>query len=222
MYILVVEDDSRVARAVERGLAEEGNRVDLAGDGLAGCARAETGAYDLVILDLLLPGLSGLEIARRLRRERVRTPILMLTARDAVGDRVRGLDAGADDYLVKPFALAELLARVRALRRRADPVADELLRVGDLALDLARRRAQRGERSIELTAKEFELLEYLMRNADRILSKEQITARVWGYDADVTSNVAEIYIHYLRDKIDKGFATPLIRTVRGAGYTLKE
>jgi DNA-binding response OmpR family regulator len=222
MHILVVEDDPRVARAVERGLAEGGYRVDRAADGLDGLERAETGAYDLIILDVLLPGLDGFSVAKRLRQARVRTPILMLTARDAIADRVRGLDAGADDYLVKPFALAELLARVRAHLRRTEPEGGETLRVGDLTLDLARRRAQRDGRTIELTAKEFELLEYLMRNADHILTKEQIMARVWGYEAEVTSNVVEIYIHYLRDKIDRGFPSPLIRTVRGAGYTLKE
>jgi len=222
MYILVVEDDPRVARAVERGLAEEGHRVDRAADGLDGLERAETGVYDLIILDVLLPELDGFTVAKRLRQARVRTPILMLTARDAVADRVRGLDAGADDYLVKPFALAELLARVRAHLRRTEPEGAELLRVGGLTLDLERRRAQRDSRAIDLTAKECELLEYLMRNADHILTKEQIMARVWGYEAEVTSNVVEIYIHYLRDKIDRGFPSPLIRTVRGAGYTLKE
>lgn len=222
MQILVVEDDPRVARAVARGLAEGGYRVDHAADGLAGLERAETGAYDLIILDVLLPEIDGFAVAKRLRAARVRTPILMLTARDAVADRVRGLDAGADDYLVKPFALAELLARVRAHLRRTEPDDGATLRVGDLTLDVERRRAQRDGHTVELTAKECELLEYLMRNADQILTKEQIMARVWGYEAEVTSNVVEIYIHYLRDKIDRGFPSPLIRTVRGAGYTLKE
>jgi DNA-binding response OmpR family regulator len=172
---------------------------------------------------VLLPGLDGLEVCRRLRRQRVRTPILMLTARDAVPDRVRGLDAGADDYLVKPFALEELLARVRALSRRAaDGLDGETLRVGDLTLDLARHEARRGEQGIELTAKEFGLLEYLMRNAGRVLTKTQITDQVWGYHSEATSNVVEIYIHYLRDKVDRGFPRPLIRTVRGVGYTIKE
>jgi DNA-binding response OmpR family regulator len=174
-------------------------------------------------LDVLLPGMDGMAVCRELRRQGVTTPVLMLTARDAIGDRVRGLDAGADDYLVKPFALAELLARIRALGRRGDGrLGGEVLTVGDLRLDLEQRQATRGDRSIELTAKEFQLLEYLMRHAGRLLTKDQILHHVWGYDAEVSSNVTEIYVHYLRDKIDRGFADPLIRTVRGAGYMLKE
>jgi DNA-binding response OmpR family regulator len=223
MRLLVVEDDPRVARLVQRGLTEAGHDVEVAHDGAEGLARAEGGGYDLIVLDVMLPELDGLEVCRRLRQRRVRTPILMLTARDAVGDRVRGLDAGADDYLVKPFALEELLARVRALSRRAAEGLDgDVLRVGDLALDLARHEACRGDRAIELTAKEFALLEYLMRHAGRVLTKAQITDQVWGYDTEATSNVVEIYIHYLREKVDRGYARPLIRTVRGVGYTIKE
>ncbi len=179
-------------------------------------------SIDVVVLDVMLPEIDGLEVARELRRQRVRTPILMLTARDAVADRVRGLDAGADDYLIKPFALEELLARVRALgRRTADGLDEDVLRVGDLTLDREQREARRGDRTIELTAKEFDLLAYLMRNAGRVLTRAQILDHVWGYDAQATSNVVEIYIHYLRDKVDRGSARPLIRTVRGAGYTIK-
>src|SRR5262249_39932905 len=158
-----------------------------------------------------------------LRRSKVRTPILMLTARDAVADRVKGLDAGADDYLTKPFALEELLARVRALGRRASDGADEdTLRVGDLVLDEGRHEVRRGDHPIELTAKEFDLLAYLMRNAGKVLTKGQIVDHVWGYAAEATSNVVEIYIHYVRDKVDRGFPRPLIRTIRGVGYTIKE
>jgi DNA-binding response OmpR family regulator len=221
MHILVVEDDTRIARVVEQALAEAGHQVDVAYDGLDGLERAESGSYDLVVLDVMLPEMDGLAVARDLRRQRVRTPILMLTARDAVADRVRGLDSGADDYLIKPFALEELLARVRALGRRAGDGPDAVLEVGDLRLDLERHEVARDERPIELTAKEFDLLAYLMRNAGRVLSKDQITDHVWGYDAQATSNVVEIYVHYLRDKIDRGFPRPLIRTVRGVGYTIK-
>ena len=223
MDVLIVEDDTRVARLVARALAEAGHRVDVAHDGLAGLERGETGIYDLIVLDVMLPHLDGLAVCRQLRRGGVRSAILMLTARDAVADRVRGLDAGADDYLVKPFALEELLARVRALARRAsEGVADDVLRVGDLELDLGSYVARRGGRTIDLTAKEFALLRYLMRNAGRVLTKAQITDHVWGYDSEAASNVVEIYIHYLRDKIDRGFARPLIRTVRGVGYVIKE
>ena len=223
MRVLLVEDDPRVARLVERGLAEAGYDVEVAADGGDGYARAAAGDHDLLVLDVMLPGLEGLEVCGMLRQQGVRTPILMLTARDTVADRVLGLDAGADDYLVKPFALEELLARVRALGRRAADARDgDLLRVGDLTLDVARHEARRDGRAIELTAKEFALLEYLMRNAGRVLTRDQITARVWGHDSAATSNVVEIYVHYLRDKVDRGFARPLIRTVRGVGYSIRD
>jgi DNA-binding response OmpR family regulator len=222
MYVLLVEDDARIARVVERALIEGGHRVDVVHDGADGLVQASTGAYDLLVLDVMLPGTDGVQVARQLRRARVRTPILMLTARDAVADRVIGLDAGADDYLTKPFALEELLARVRALGRRTDGADDGVLTVGDLTLDEQRHEVRRGDKTIELTAKELGLLAYLMRNAGRVLSKSQITDHVWGYDAEATSNVVEIYVHYLRDKVDRGFPRPLIRTVRGVGYTIKE
>ena len=223
MYVLLVEDDARIARVVERALIEAGHRIDVVHDGTEGLVRAEGGAYDLLLLDVMLPGMDGVDVVRQLRRQKVRTPILMLTARDAVADRVNGLDAGADDYLTKPFALEELLARVRAVGRRgADGLDGDLLRVADLTLDESRHEVRRDDRPIELTAKEFDLLAYLMRNAGRVLSRTQITDHVWGYDVDVTSNVVEIYVHYLRDKIDRGFARPLIRTIRGVGYTIKE
>jgi DNA-binding response OmpR family regulator len=221
MYILLVEDDVRLARLVSRALVEGGHRVEVANEGLGGLTQAETEAYDAIVLDILLPEMDGLELCRRLRRQRIRTPILMLTARDSVPDRVRGLDAGADDYLTKPFALEELLARIRALGRRTGE-EDGVLRVADLMLDPAQHLVQRGEHTIELTAKEFSLLEYMMRHANQVLTKNRITDHIWGYDSDAVSNVVEIYIHYLRNKIDRGSPRPLIRTVRGVGYTIKE
>jgi DNA-binding response OmpR family regulator len=223
MYVLLVEDDPRVARVVERALTGAHHRVDVVYDGGEGLLRGESGAYDLLVLDVMLPEVSGLDVARRLRQRKVRTPILMLTARDTVADRVQGLDSGADDYLVKPFALEELLARVRALgRRHQEHTGEDVQRVGDLTLSLTRHEARRGDQEISLTAKEFELLAYLMRHPGQVLSKTQIVDHVWGYDAEATSNVVEIYIHYLRDKVDRGFDRPLIRTVRGVGYTIKE
>ena len=223
MYLLLVEDDARIARVVERTLLEAGHRVDVVHDGTEGLVRAEGGAYDLVLLDVMLPGMDGVDVARQLRRQKVRTPILMLTARDAVADRVRGLDAGADDYLTKPFALEELLARVRAVGRRgADGLDGDVLRVADLTLDESRHEVRRDDRTIELTAKEFDLLAYLMRHAGKVLTRGQIVDHVWGYDAGATSNVVEIYVHYLRDKVDRGFDRPLIRTIRGVGYTIRE
>jgi DNA-binding response OmpR family regulator len=219
---LVVEDVPRVANLVERTLAEAGYQVDVAVDGAAGLALAGSTVHDLIVLDVLLPGLDGFEICRQLRSQKIRTPILMLTARDAVADRVRGLDAGADDYLTKPFALEELLARIRALGRRGRGEADEdALRVGDLTLNASTHEVRRDGRAIDLTAKEFALLQLLMTHPGRVLTKDQILDHVWGYDADVVSNVVEIYIHYLRDRIDRGFPRPLIRTVRGVGYTVK-
>ena len=223
MYILVVEDDARIANLVERALRGAGHRIDVVHDGAEGLTRAELGSYDLIVLDVMLPGMDGFAVARELRKSKVRIPILMLTARDAVADRVVGLDAGADDYLTKPFALEELLARVRALARRpADVLDGERLLVGDLSVDMARRDVRRGGVAVELTAKEFDLLAYLARNAGRVLSRSQIMDHVWGYDAEPASNVVDIYVHYLRDKIDRDSPQPLIRTIRGVGYTLKE
>lgn len=222
MDVLVVEDDARVARLVARALSESGYRVEVAYDGLQGLTQAESGLFDAIVLDVMLPELDGLQVSRQLRKSKVRTPILMLTARDSVPDRVRGLDAGADDYLVKPFALDELLARVRALVRRANPDEhDDILRVADLSLDLTRHEVRRDEQQIALTPREFGLLHYLVRHQGQVMTKEQILDHVWGYDTDATLNVVEIYIHYLRDKIDRGFPRPLIRTVRGVGYTIR-
>lgn len=222
MHILVVEDEQRLAALLRRVLAEERHTVDLAHDGAEGLERLFSIPYDLVVLDLMLPSLGGIEICRRLRAEGVPVSVLMLTARGDVEDRVTGLNAGADDYLVKPFAVAELLARVNALSRRArgaDHAA--VLQVADLTLDLVRHEARRDGRAIDLTAREFALLEYLMRHPGQALTRIQITDNVWRYDLDSLSNVVDIYIHYLRDKIDRGSARPLIKTIRGVGYKIQ-
>lgn len=224
MKILLVEDEARLATAVRRVLDDEGYATDWAADGGDGLERAENGEYDVILLDVMLPTYDGYEIARRLRVEGSTVPILMLTARDGIQDRVRGLDSGADDYLVKPFALAELLARVRALGRRAKMGANgesSVLVVADLELDLRSRDARRGSRRIELTAREFALLETLMRHPGQVMSRSQILDSVWSYDAVTESNVVDIYIHYLRNKIDKGFDKKLLRTVRGMGYAIR-
>jgi len=217
MRLLLVEDDPKVARLVNQALVESGHATTVAGDGLAALVSAESGDYDLIILDILLPRLDGLEVCRRLRSQRVRTPILMLTARD----RVRGLDAGADDYLVKPFAVEELLARIRALVRRNAEDDEERLVVADLCLDFATHTVERAGRTLELTPREFRLLAYLMRHPGRVLTKDQILEQVWGDDSDASPGVVELYIHYLRQKVDRASAGPLIRTVRGVGYCLK-
>jgi DNA-binding response OmpR family regulator len=222
MHILVVEDEERLAALVRRVLVEERHAVDVAHDGDAGLDLADSDTYDLVILDVMLPGTDGFEVCRQMRADGVETPVLMLTAKGAVEDRVAGLNVGADDYLVKPFALEELLARVNALLRRRKGSLDTSteLRVKDLTLDLVRHEVRRGNRIIELTAKEFALLEYLMRHPGQVLSRTQITDHVWRYDIDALSNVVDTYIHYVRDKVDKGHSTPLIKTVRGVGYKI--
>jgi DNA-binding response OmpR family regulator len=219
MHILVVEDEERLAALVRRVLVEERHAVDVAHDGDTGLDLADSDTYDLVILDVMLPGTDGFEVCRQMRADGVETPVLMLTARGAVEDRVAGLNVGADDYLVKPFALEELLARVNALlrRRKGSLETSTELRAKDLTLDLVRHEVRRGNRIIELTAKEFALLEYLMRHPGQVLSRTQITDHVWRYDIDALSNVVDTYIHYVRDKVDKGHGTPLIKTVRGVG-----
>ena len=223
MHILLVEDDDRLAAAVRRIFTAEGHVVDWVADGLEGLTQSEMEQYDVFVFDVMLPSLDGFEITRRIRRDGVRTPILLLTARDAVRDRVTGLDAGADDYLVKPFAPQELLARVRALGRRSSPqtMENHLLTVGDLELNVLTREAERGGKKIDLTAKEFVLLEELMRHAGQVMTRTRLLDTVWNYDVLTDSNVVDMYIHYLRTKIDKDFEVKLIRTVRGVGYAIR-
>ena len=223
MHILVVEDEQRLAYLLRRVLMEERHTVDIANDGHTGLDLALSDTYDVVILDVMLPKLDGMEICRQMRAEHIMTPVLMLTARGAVEDRVTGLNVGADDYLTKPFAMEELLARINALLRRRDRRFDETpqLSVGDLTLDLVRHEARRDGRLIELTAKEFALLEYLMRHPGQVLTRTQIVDAVWRYDLEALSNVLDIYIHYLREKIDQGFSHPVIKTVRGVGYKIE-
>src|SRR5215471_4303590 len=223
MHILVVEDEQRLAYLLRRVLLQERHTVDLAHDGNTGLDLALSDTYDVVILDVMLPGIDGLEVCRQMRAEHAMTPVLMLTARGSVEDRVTGLNVGADDYLTKPFAMEELLARINALLRRREQRFDDnpRLMVGDLTLDLVSHEARRDGKVIDLTAKEFALLEYLMRNQGRVLTRTQIVDAVWRYDLDALSNVVDIYIHYLRDKIDQGFSHALIKTVRGVGYKIE-
>ena len=222
MHLLVVEDDRSLADLLRRGLTQEGHQADVVHDGTDGLDRALSGAYDALVLDVMLPGLDGLAIARHLREERMDTPILMLTARDALHDRLRGFDAGADDYLSKPFAFEELLARLRAITRRVHPhVDDDRLVVGDLVLDRRAHEVTRGDRPLDLSPKEFTLLEYLMRHPGQVLSRTMILERVWDYGYDSFANVVDATIRRLRKEVDEGFDVPLIQTVRGVGYKIK-
>lgn len=221
MRLLVIEDEKKVARFIKKGLEEEGYAVDLAFDGEEGFAMALDLVHDLVILDIALPKMDGLQVLQGLRERRVRTPVLLLTVRATIEDKVLGLDSGADDYLTKPFAFRELLARIRALLRRKAEAAPPLLLVEDLALDPSRHLVTRGAERIDLTTKEFALLEYLMRNAGRVLSRAMISEHVWNYDFDTETNVIDVYVNYLRRKIDSGRKKKLIHTVRGRGYVLK-
>ena len=223
MKILVVDDERAVRDSLRRALELQGYEVDLASDGAEALARlSANGHVDAVVLDILMPGIDGLEVCRQIRRRGSSVPVLMLTARDAVGDRVEGLDAGADDYLVKPFALEELLARVRALLRRGTPSVDGVLRFADLELDPATREVRRSGDRIELTRTEFNLLELFMLNPRQVLTRSIIFERVWGYDFGFASNSLDVYIGYLRRKTETGNKRRLIQTVRGVGYALRE
>jgi DNA-binding response OmpR family regulator len=221
MRILVVEDEPKLAETLRSGLVEHRYAVDVAHDGQDGYELAAGGPYDLLILDVMLPGLDGFELCRRLRAGGSSLPVLMLTARDAVDDRVEGLDRGADDYLVKPFAFRELLARVRALLRREAPTKHPILRVGDLEMDTMSHEVRRAGRPIELTGKEYAILEYFLRNPDRVLSRTQIADHVWDYDFVSMSNVIDVYVGYLRRKLADGREPRLLHTVRGTGYRLR-
>jgi DNA-binding response OmpR family regulator len=224
MRILVVEDEERIARFLKKGLEEESYAVDLATDGPAGLDWVAGARYDIILLDVMLPGLNGFEVSRILRERGVTTSILMLTARDEVDDRVTGLDSGADDYLAKPFAFKELLARIRALTRRTAPItlAPTTLCLADLSLDTITHQARRGRRDIELTPKEYGLLEYLMRHPGRTLSRTLIRENIWGYDYYGASNVVDVYVRHLRQKLEARGEPPLIQTVRGVGYKIDE
>lgn len=220
MRILVVEDEHKIANSIKKGLEQESYAVDTAYTGNDGYDLASSENYDLLILDVMLPEISGIEITKKLREENIHTPILMLTARGQLSDKVEGLNSGADDYLTKPFAFEELLARVKAISRRPKNSKGSTYTVSDLSLNTLTYEVRRGEKKINLSSKEFSLLEYLMRNANQVLSKEQIIEHVWDYDADVLPNTVEVFVGYLRNKVDKGFSKPLIHTLRGFGYRI--
>ncbi|GGF11066.1 response regulator [Hymenobacter cavernae] len=224
MKILLVEDEPKVAAFLHQGLTEQHYSVDLAPDGLVGLRMALASNYDLLILDTLLPSLSGLDVCRQVRAQNTAVPILMLTALGETDDKIRGLDAGADDYLVKPFAFQELLARIRALarRRQETPATTAVLRLADLTLDPSRKLVQRAGQPIQLTAREFALLEYLLRNQGRVISRVDILEQVWETSFDTGSNVIDVYINFLRKKVDKDFTPKLIHTLVGMGYVMKE
>ncbi len=220
-HILVIEDEQKISDFLRRGLTYEGFHVEAANDGESGLKAARDNPPHLVILDVMLPGLDGIEVCRRLRAAGP-IPILMLTAKDSVADRVKGLESGADDYLVKPFAFEELIARVRALLRRVHPVEETVLKFVDLMLNVSTREVTRGQRKVELTTKEFDLLHFFLRHPRQVLTRELIYDRIWGYDFGGESNILEVYVRYLRSKIESGDEPRLIQTVRGVGYVLRE
>lgn len=221
MRILIVEDEHKIANAIKQGLMQEKYAVDVEYDADNGLGAALNESYDVMVIDRMLPGsMEGLDICRQVRQKGIHTPILLLTAKEQTKDRVEGLNAGADDYLIKPFSFEELLARVRALMRRPAETSGPILKIEDLSLDPVKFEVKRGSRHLELSAKEFALLEYMMRNSNRVLSKDNIISHVWDFDADVLPNTVEVYIGYLRNKIDKPFKKQLLHTQRGFGYIL--
>ena len=221
MRILVIEDEKKVANFIKKGLEEEHYAVDTAFDGEEGLYMAEVNEYDLIVLDLMIPKIEGLEVLKRIRGKKNNVPILVLTAKNTVEDTVKGLDAGCDDYMTKPFAFMEFLARIRALLRREKTDKAPLLRIADLTLSLVTHKVTRKEREIELTSKEYALLEYFMRNPDKVLTRTMISEHVWDYHFDSMTNVVDVYVNYLRKKIDKDFEPKLIHTLRGIGYMMK-
>jgi len=220
MKILVVEDEHLIANALKKGLEQEHYIVDLAFDGQYGFDLASSGDYDLILLDIMLPKMDGLEVCRKLRDLQIHVPVLMLTARSQVEDKINGFKSGADDYLTKPFAFEELLARIRALIRRPQKTITEIIKVGDLSLNLSNYEVTRQNKKISLSSKEYSLLECLMRHADKILTKDQLIQHVWSYESDILPNTVEVYIRNLRQKIDKNFDQKLIKTIRGFGYKI--
>lgn len=222
MRILLIEDEAKIASFIERGLKEEHYVVDLAYDGEKGLFLAEVNTYDLVIVDIMLPKKDGISLCREMRSKKIDVPILMLTAKDKVGDKVLGLDSGADDYLTKPFAFEEFLARIKALLRRRRSDKSTTLKIADLELDQLTHRVKRQEKEIALTSKEYALLEYLMLHANQVVTRTMISEHVWNEDFDSFTNVIDVYVNYLRNKIDKNFKKQLIHTIRGTGYILKE
>ena len=222
MRILIVEDEKKIADLIKRGLKEEGYASDIAPDGEKGEFLAATNQYDAIILDIMLPKVSGLELCRRLREKKIITPIIMVTAKDAVSDKVEGLNSGADDYITKPFAFEELLARIRAVLRKRDDKVTTRFKVADLELDLMSHKVMRCDKEISLTAKEYSLLEYLVRNAGTVVTRTMISEHVWDINFDTDTNVIDVYINYLRRKIDDGHKKALIHTMRGRGYVLKD
>ncbi|MEW6088553.1 MAG: response regulator transcription factor [bacterium] len=222
MRILIIEDEKKIAEFIKRGLKEEGYTVDIANNAEKGHFFATTQEYDLIVLDLMLPDMDGVSLCRKLREEKFRKPIIMLTAKSRVEDKVKGLDAGANDYLTKPFAFEEFLARVRALMRKNDSEQITKLKAGDLVLDLLSHKVSRSGKEIDLTSKEFALLEYFMRNAGQVVTRTMISEHVWDINFDTFTNVIDVYVNYLRNKIDEGFKVKMIHTLRGRGYILKE